>query len=1405
MSNAEPLAAKVLKGDPSTLAKSEGIARFKREFANLKRICHPGVVRAVDFIHPKGQAPIIIMERVEGTPLGARQGQATPWRQAVWLVADILDALYAVHTVDLVHRDVTPGNIMLVESEEGRLRARIIDFGISFDEGAPLLTKTGQLLGTPHFIAPERTYPTGRFDHRADIYSVGALLFNILTGKLPFPDLQLPDELAVPAQLGDIIRIAIHQTPAQRYADASLMWRAVIASLAAPVESTEDAARRTRKLPLARQRNTPGYRAGRIEPGAGQRYRRLLGDVERSLKKYAWPDWATAEQRQEATDATLNGRLPLRTRRLGQPIEADWTCLGCGAIRQIPVLALGRMEHCEYCRGRQPTAQFAPLRESVRSLPGGLFDIRSGEARWQPGTFMVELHADDGSRLDISGMGTTTAFTPSRLVDGLKVVLFNKADVPLFKPIVRVGIHGRYLDIDPGDDPWVKAAESLAIPLGDALPLDVSVGLGGPEGVAELSAIRLQSYPEAEHIAVAIGDASGGVSDRLDVRPGDPISLKFVSTTPLPDGPIEATLVLDEAEESTQIPLSLSPPRGTTCRWTGELPPTLPDLDGTRPRFELRFGPCLAPMVIEIELRRAPDNQILAPTAQIGPSADTAAFESTSEPSTTGVTRSALRISGLRIPAETVLVDGGSNWTVPTVVAGLRCRHTLDVSNLGEEAVVLGAGKVVTPGTRAAVDWVEVDPGAGGWPVVLGQAQATSISLCFTSPDDEIRTEPLMLQLEFDIEGADRPDVVLLSVARINERRPHPAPLILEIGTSAVRYYTMHRGRHRPLVSPQSGSLLEDSAEIPAVCQILRARRTNGAFVPEGRAGRLVLEDMLTEDTGVHPNVRSSFDRSTDGIGGPLDTRPIFLETDDDVHPYIVRGFDLLDILIRTSWASICERYRLVVQSVVVVHPVGYSHLHLASIFRLLRRIAPHVDIHLGPSDATAWALSRPSREAAPLVVDVGPRSTVISSFERDGERLRLNEVSTTDSGGEAIGTALIRQVFDIEPDTGPPEMLPSTWGGMSHPVGSLFVEPGRNQQPARFHGPLPPWLTRLEGQLGGPERVLRPVIDEHGGSTRTIAALNLLRAACHRAALEPAWAGAAETCAAVARILPLIDWVDRDGSPIEPRPAELSRLADRLRDVRLLTGRVLDELVAGVRARCVDAEADVPILLTGRGHRGSNLSQRLAAETGRRVECGQPNDIARGAARWCVDPSEVDDAPVDRLRFAVCTSEGETLIPAGTAVRAAVTYCPVRGDSIHLQCRLDDDVVVESSAALDIRSIARGSKMRPVGAAFTYPAIALKVWVQPNHEAGRSELHMQTVKLAGWTQERLMETLARQQATAARMPRAADRLEGNAELETWLSQAKATCLDGEVGLGEPQRLAVCPTVTDRIRVVDPQ
>ncbi len=166
--------------------------RFRREAQAVAKLSHTNIVSVFDTGEGElGGAvmPYIVMEFVEGRPLGSvldedvRRYGAMPADKALKVTADVLAALDTSHEMGLVHRDIKPGNVMVNK----RGVVKVMDFGIAraMQSGVTSMTQTGMVVGTPQYLSPEQALGRG-VDARSDLYSVGIMLFQLLTGRLPF-------------------------------------------------------------------------------------------------------------------------------------------------------------------------------------------------------------------------------------------------------------------------------------------------------------------------------------------------------------------------------------------------------------------------------------------------------------------------------------------------------------------------------------------------------------------------------------------------------------------------------------------------------------------------------------------------------------------------------------------------------------------------------------------------------------------------------------------------------------------------------------------------------------------------------------------------------------------------------------------------------------------------------------------------------------------------------------------------------------------------------------------------------------------------------------------------------------------------------------------------------------------
>jgi hypothetical protein len=216
-----------LKVLPAVPARPAGFAeRFEREAKALARLQHPGIVQVFDFGTSADGWCYLAMELVDGTNLrrALAGGRLAP-KEALAIVPQICDALQYAHDHGVVHRDIKPENVLL--ARDGRVK--IADFGLaklaaeaSGGAGDPSLTRTGQAMGTPLYMAPEQIEHPADVDHRADIYSLGVVFYEMLTGELPLGSFPPPSEKAhTDARLDRVVMRALEGERERRWQHAS--------------------------------------------------------------------------------------------------------------------------------------------------------------------------------------------------------------------------------------------------------------------------------------------------------------------------------------------------------------------------------------------------------------------------------------------------------------------------------------------------------------------------------------------------------------------------------------------------------------------------------------------------------------------------------------------------------------------------------------------------------------------------------------------------------------------------------------------------------------------------------------------------------------------------------------------------------------------------------------------------------------------------------------------------------------------------------------------------------------------------------------------------------------------------------------------------------------------------------
>lgn len=310
--------------------RPEFLERFRTEVRAAGRCAHPSIIAVYDFADD-ADPPYIVMEYVEGRPLsallrGPERDAAGPMLSQVML--QVLEGLGAAHALGIVHRDIKPGNIMVTP----RGQAKIADFGIA-RLGLSALTAAGGMIGTPSYMAPEQARGQA-VDQRADLFSVAAVLYQIVLGRAPFAGSTLTETLlrlsapepadlgaAAGTPIGGVLARGLAKDPAQRFATAAEFAAALRGALsgAAPAEDA------TRVLASAAARPAEALDpalVGRLRADLAER----LGPLATTLVRRASAGAGSGEELLRACAALLDTeeeRSAFLRRHAGAPATAS--------------------------------------------------------------------------------------------------------------------------------------------------------------------------------------------------------------------------------------------------------------------------------------------------------------------------------------------------------------------------------------------------------------------------------------------------------------------------------------------------------------------------------------------------------------------------------------------------------------------------------------------------------------------------------------------------------------------------------------------------------------------------------------------------------------------------------------------------------------------------------------------------------------------------------------------------------------------------------------------------------------------------------------------------------------------------------------------------------------------------
>ena len=246
---------------PELTRRTDLVARFLQEAKSASRIGHENVIDISDF----GQSPegfvYIAMEYLDGHDLShvIKTEGPQPWPRTRSILMQIAKALRAAHEHGIIHRDMKPENVFLIQREGRPDFVKVLDFGIAkvvnVDDGGPRLTQAGMIFGTPEYMSPEQAQGQTP-DHRVDVYALGCVMYHMLTGEVPFhadnfmgiltkhmletvvPPRQRKPHLNIPADVEAVCLRALEKERDKRWQDMDAFYRALGGAGGEPFETS---------------------------------------------------------------------------------------------------------------------------------------------------------------------------------------------------------------------------------------------------------------------------------------------------------------------------------------------------------------------------------------------------------------------------------------------------------------------------------------------------------------------------------------------------------------------------------------------------------------------------------------------------------------------------------------------------------------------------------------------------------------------------------------------------------------------------------------------------------------------------------------------------------------------------------------------------------------------------------------------------------------------------------------------------------------------------------------------------------------------------------------------------------------------------------------------------------------
>ena len=255
---------------PHMTGNEEALKRFQREAKTTSKLRQANAIHIYDF-GVEGSLSFLVMEYIEGESLDdvIRKSGALELPRVANIVRQVCYALAEAHDLGIVHRDLKPSNIYLSRKRDGSEEVKVLDFGIAKvlgeQQGMTRLTQTGMIIGTPQYMSPEQVEGLP-LDHRSDVYSLGIIMYELLTGETPFqadtpfkllmkhvkekpvPPRKFRPNLAIPEAVEKIVLKALEKDPAKRFQSISELQQSLEAAAGAPQTKTAKTGRLSKSL-----------------------------------------------------------------------------------------------------------------------------------------------------------------------------------------------------------------------------------------------------------------------------------------------------------------------------------------------------------------------------------------------------------------------------------------------------------------------------------------------------------------------------------------------------------------------------------------------------------------------------------------------------------------------------------------------------------------------------------------------------------------------------------------------------------------------------------------------------------------------------------------------------------------------------------------------------------------------------------------------------------------------------------------------------------------------------------------------------------------------------------------------------------------------------------------------------